>query len=741
MPLIKKTQRPATALLNEALKAKTRNNQISVLSDRVPGLLALESLTEGSENSQKVDEIELATSTDVADAVEDAVDAGGDGVSMESFEAMIGKKDSTQRNNALEAAVIARIAGMAPSAYAKEAYSNDIGYTGGDRLVEDIINRSGAYSVQMATTPAMESFDDSQLVATKDESITYNLAVVQQQEAADLLFKTKVISTDQAAYAMSIPRRQIYNAVARKTKGQVVDWKKRELIEAQLDPTILENNATKLIPSADISDAATYLSPNVTFTTKLAGKDVNTAGVLFGVSYDLLTISNDPGLLSAQVYDHTDGIAPAVSLKTVYVKVSNATTTEVIPFDVTNMPGVDFQAPRQGDQNYLDLFANLKLKFPAAPVTVAGAASTVLAPITATYAVSLNVRIAGRLNLQTGEITEGGLSYANSLGPVITRSTKVELSPTDATYTSLFSPLTFSGDSYFLDAYRTNANLRALGQILDTNRYTERYPIRLHPAIHTQSPIAADKTGMQLDGLIAAARTTASNDAISTALNYVDRLKSVYTNAVEDNTLAIGMEDVGLGMGRFLVRPFYTEAEIDVSSALNSTSSGERYGDIRGLVVNVLREVFSRMIAESGYQAGLEQMVGPGAKPSASIVAHTYLQQYVQLAGDDRLLGDRVTAKVATTPIDTMKDTILMTMNCNECDALNSGLYVYMPELIYTTQVSRGNGNTVMESGVQPRYRHIPVLPVWAKITITGLQSAAEAPTKYVLSSESTTTP
>ena len=141
-------------------------------------------------------------------------------------------------------------------------------------------------------------------------------------------------------------------------------------------------------------------------------------------------------------------------------------------------------------------------------------------------------------------------------------------------------------------AYRTNANRRQRGQLVDQTRYTQFYNVPLRSPICTLHPTAG--TGVEdtsdVEALMLLTRVRIGNEAV-TALLDAARLLSQYI----DSRDPVGIGPDVLGVSRFFVRPTFFQETIDMNLAVDSLKSHERSEDMQSVLVNKIRDYAYRM--------------------------------------------------------------------------------------------------------------------------------------------------
>lgn len=676
--------------------------------DTVGHLVSLESLSDDK----------LETVRHQFDDVKDALRA--------SLESVDGFENLTDVQLAA-GAVAAMAAGDLPT-YAKTAYTNQTISNEGHVVVEPM--RAGPYGkMDYRGEASMEAFDERELRELHAFSVAYNIQAARQNAFGELFYPTVVVTPDQAGLAVSVKRSTVFNAVRHALSGRAMEMKRRHLLEAEADFSILADESTTVVPyvAADNSNLdkfapAAEIAP---WERLIENIPVTTAPLRMGMKIDLLGISQHPGLMQGKLMSIDDNLDARLTLVNTYVKVGNS----FLRFNTERLPTASFQAAHEGEMREMTLaFRNNTLTVTPETTAVDGSLPTELDLIrTGKYTVTLTARATGEADVELGNVivfpgnlevnqvvNEDGLSISLTSGP-------------GQQIAELFA----AAEMKYFDIYatRSNANRRTQGLLVDYMLYTENHLIELGAPISTIAPTSIDRDAAMLTPLVTAARLRNSNNAVTALLNYAAVLKSVAGNATRRVEQIPQIE----GIGRFLITPFYEEKEINLPEVINSVTSHERAADVKAVLIDAIRELAYRMHRDTGYQTALDAVTGTaGQMPELRIGTDSVLMQHLDVQGDPRTAGIGFKHTIASTPDRRMNDTIVITFGRSGVtgpDPLSSGVHAYMPELASTLQVSR-NGATYKEAMVQPRSRHINTLPAMAVIRVKGLQEVLTSKVK-----------
>lgn len=583
-------------------------------------------------------------------------------------------------------------------------------------------------------TPALEAFDERENKETALHTIAYNMQAATQDEFGEALFPTIVVTPEQYGLTISMRLVMVMDDLRRNTSGDAIrNFERKNIIRAAIDPEILRNDTTKIIPVVRDEAEANFVDPALVAPTNIVheGVSVTTAPLAIGAQFDLLGISQTDALLATGTLDTTDAIDPNIVLDALYMSVSGTSggnpLTEVIKLgNLKQVLGTTFTAAPQGNYKQQMLnFVTDSLTINGSTKLANGASSVLLAtPIAAGYQVKLAVTVSGNVNLQTAEtsIIAGKLKVAeirDASNNTIDIKTGV-----GATYAALFNSAVIFG--YDLDARRVNTNRRERGQLLDITFQNVIYGVPLLSPITAPRPPAGPQQdeANYLAGLITTTRVRTSNGAVQALIDAEQTLAAYVASNLGDQQ---EVKPEVLGMGGYLVQAFYEKRTYVAPSVVDSIKSHERALDIQTSLVNIIRDMAYRAYRESGYKAAANAMHGGIAPmPTVIIATDTVIAGYLQVVGDFRTIGAEFNVKVVSTTNKLMKNKILFTFGEfgegreNTPNVLHFGNMAWKPELTLVLPTVR-NGSNAREISVSPSFRHIVHLPILCSIDVSGI--------------------
>lgn len=632
----------------------------------------------------------------------------------------------------LDAGAIVAMASKNPGTYHNLAVNTENGKFSSDAVVVEPCIDGEYGSLDYRLDVGTEAYDERDLRNQIVSSTVFNIAAAQQEEFSEVFYPTVVLTPDQVGLEMTVMPIMVHREIRRKATGEVTDFDKKNLIHATSDYTILESQATKIVP---------YFNPNDSNKDKFVSEDileprevdvdgvaVRTSALAMGVSLDLLGLSQAPGVLNGEVLDSTDSLDSRLGLKKVYLVVNVTSgedvTQSLVIFDTLNLPRSLFNKSSEGMGYEMEL--NFRTDAISLHDGTMDASGNLLADSLVglkTYSLQFKCVITGTANVETGmvEIHTTKIAVDSAYD-----SDGTPIAPSDPGLIAAFDGVDYEVIGYDVDAARTNTNLRTRGLILDTDTITEAHKVGLGAPISVPAPVSSSgRTGVDLKALIAAVRTRTGNNGVTALLNFISRMR-LYSQSLEAGEPTRAVE----GIGRHLIKPVFIEQTLDLRDLVDSEKSSDKAEDIRAAIVEVLRYAAYKMVVDSNYRDALDFDTGGGnTMPKLIIGTDPITARYIIEFGDDRTMSDQFKDfKVVTTTDTRMKDLIVMSFcrDGKDADPLSFGTHVYVPELTSTVQVTR-NGSTSKENQVQPRDVHVNNLPIVAVIHVEGLQEIIES--------------
>ena len=658
--------------------------------------VSMESLSQAEVNSLRVATEELSTS-------------------MESIAAQLDIKGLTaaQRDAAVAAGVIA---GDVPGFFSKAIDQLKVS-TESMSVVSSMVEDGLA-----SRSLAVEAYDERDNRNAAVYSIAYNMQAARQDDFAETLFPTIVVTPDNVGFIITVRLMMVYNELTRNVSGALDQYNKKNIIRAIADPSILKNESTRIVPVNRAQSVANFVASGdvAPFSLNLEGEAIQTAPLKVGKKFSLLGLSQTDALLANGTMDVTDSIDPAIVLQAVYVKVG----ADVVKFVTQDLPLSQFVYSPQNNYRVVVLnFDTTSALLTQASKRVDGSALVDMAAIdTQDWAVRVNLNLSGNVNIETSEtvVYGNGISVASITN---TAGQQVDLtSGAGQTLANLIAGGAIIG--YDLKAYRTNANRRQRGQLIDTTFFSQAYNVAIRSPITAIHPVTADgqSDASDLASLITATRVRTSNAAVTALLDAATMLAS-YVDSRDVNGIG---PDV-LGVGRFYVRPTYVHEAVDMEDIVDSIQSHQRAADIQAALVNKIRDHAYNMYRDSEYKAAADALAGGLAPvPTVIIATDPVIARYLNVVGDLRTLGGEFDVRVVSSLDRRVAGKIFVTFGVFDesrnttPNPLNFGNMAWTPEVTVTLPISR-NGQISKETAVQPRFLHVVHLPVLAVIEVANI--------------------
>lgn len=569
---------------------------------------------------------------------------------------------------------------------------------------------------------SLEAYDERENRNAVVYSIAYNMQSARQDEFGETHFPTLVVTPDNAGFGITVNLMMVYDAIERKITGTFEDFKKKNIIRAVADASVLRKEQTKIVPVHRAQSASKFVGAGVVapHAISLEGESITTAPIAVGVKVDLLGLSQTDTLVAAGLMDMTDTIDPAVSLTNVYAVIG----VDVLKFTVANLPMSNFTYSTQNNYRVMQLnFGTTSVLVNKNTKQADGSALVELASVvTNDLIVRLELALTGSVNIETGECSVfGNVVAVHSVQDNTGTLLDLAAAPSAAIVADVAAGH-IAG--YDLLAFRTNMNRRQRGQLIDVTKFTQLYNVPLRSPITTIHPINTDGStdASDVQALITATRIRTSNEAVTALLNSAALLREYI-----DSRDVVGAGPDIMGVGRFFVRPTYFSENLDMSLIVDSIKSHERAADTQAALVNKIRDYAYRMYRDSEYKAAADAIQG-GIAPVPVVVIGTdpVLARYLNVSGDLRTLGGEFDVRIVNTLDSRMAGKIIVTFgvfdeNRNVApNPLNFGNMVWGPELVLTANISRGN-TISKETVVQPRFLFVTHAPIMTVLTVDNV--------------------
>ncbi|ANH52097.1 putative major capsid protein [Erwinia phage vB_EamM_RAY] len=594
-----------------------------------------------------------------------------------------------------------------------------------------LVSGSRYGSANMKQGYGTEAFEQAQsFVPQQNATVEYNLKAAKQDAVGEAFFPTTTLTPNDIGLSVTVPVDIVEPFIKHKANGEVTDWQRKKLINAMRDPTILRNDAIKLIPyrPLDGSNDAQFAVGVPKFNEIQGGEEVPTGALKPGIKIGFMGLCSTPSLVQAGALEASDQIDTGARLQYIWIEVANASgTKELFKLRTDHLDRSTFQKSQEGDKFETSLdFSNITIALNDLNKTTDNTDSALLAPlVTSGQQAILALDIKGTMNHEKGSLVVNSLTNP-SIIRVYDTVAKEDANTKSGALRDAIDALTITFKGYFVRANLRNSNFRTREQRVDRQTSVYKYMVQLGAPITAIAPVTdawGPKESIAVETLSNATYARNSAMAISRLLDYVETIRDA---GVTNNGLWQRYDENSIeGVGKAVVDPWYGEGSFDISKVVNGVKSSQTRDDVSEKILNILRTYAYRMNAESGYNVAL-QMLYNEVQPTLVIATDNIIAQYLMEVGDLRTAGISFKVHVATTNNIEMRGKIIMTlsrMKSGGLDLLTFGMHLWVPEIVATVNVMR-NGTYIEETMVQPRNLHVVVCPIVANITITGLEEA-----------------
>lgn len=616
-----------------------------------------------------------------------------------------------------EAGIVAAFAAAAPRDYlARKAVSAQEVTTAYGEGAVLVSTGSSSVSERRVST---EAFDEQANRNAMSYSMAYNVQAARQNEFGETFFPTVVQAPDQVGYVVSAKLIEVIDTQRRAISGDVQNFNYRNVIKAEIDATILQDEITRLYPVLR-TESEKYLLKDLDSVVDLQGEAVTTAPYAINQKFSILGLSQTDVALAAGIQDESDAVDSAAKLTAVYVDLGSG---KIVKFNTKNTPTAAFNYSVQGNVRLLQLAFNTNTLTLTKDTKLVDGTALPSAILTAVGdgSARLSVGVYGSIQQQEGTTQ---LSANNITLEKLVDADGAKLATTAGAGAALVTALANAKVvGYDLYAHRTNSNRRNRGQLINTRDINYVYNVPVLSPITAIRPVAnSDQNDASLlQSLVYTTRVRANNSAVTKLLETREYLKEYCSSAV-----AVTDDVEMLGVAAKLVTPVYDEVVLDVAAQTDSLKSSDRADDVVGLLINQIRDMAYRMYQTSGFQAAADALAGGTAvKPTVLVGTDPTIHRYLTLNGDTRTFGDAFNFKIVSTLDTRMIGKIAISFGKEVSDGtpdpLHFGNMAWRPEMTLMLPMVR-NGANVMELTVQPMFEHIPNLPILGWVEVSGIK-------------------
>lgn len=594
---------------------------------------------------------------------------------------------------------------------------------------------SGMFSRPDMINYNAESYANQGGEAYRAMSVDFNFGAATQDEFGEAFYRTVVIDPQEGRINLKIDIPLVYdlyehNGPAGKTYGDLY----RSAIHAYVDDSILAQTVTKLVPNADLTDFSGVFVPTGLVgnrTVEVAGESRTTRPLKVGQNISLLASAN--AVNAANKFDATDTIAGLEVSSVVYQVGSVNTGGAGLELKVANSAATGFIPAQAGVETDYQL-QNLPVHFVVTADTKL-ANGNLLSSLTGweflgttVKSVSFSQSLQGRSNFQTGSVNVGSIDAKVTIGAVLNIDGD-KILESDADYADIKAAVeTLLLSGWYPDATATNLNRRKQGRLMDIVTPERNIPIIFGQPMSVIAPTLTNglygtEQFRSIENLTKLVRVVNSNTAVIQLMNDFAGIYSVHDKELDftDTTLP--------GLAHLYMRPWAELIEADMVALTQGTSSADVRRNIEAVLLNIILSQTTRAFKETRLSAAASWFAPVDYKPLVVIGTDPELVNFINLQGDPRILGSHFSYKLVSTPNLRMNNLIVWTFSRENpatpeaLDPLESGIFAWVPEMVGTATITRGQSTNV-EAIVVPRSRHFKNVPIMGMIRVKNLQQA-----------------
>lgn len=570
----------------------------------------------------------------------------------------------------------------------------------------------------------------------QEHSCVFNAGAATGDAVTRLIAPTVLFSPSESGLLCTVEILYIQDDALHDVSGNIIDFKRKSLVHALADPTILGSFSRKAVPIVRTGTNAS--TDKFVPTAEIAYRQIeldgeaHTTGVLkTGVEVDFIGITQTNAMVAKGAAGVSEALNPVGSVEALYVKLDTAKWLR-IPTSIYS--SASFRKAPTGMQSAMvmsldttvllqgttKLTNGTELKASIPELDEANNANGDL------YKVYMRIGATGDADINSGTVSVIGTRWKvvsiidNNGDPIDLAAGEgaaivTALEGNDTTQTKC------RVQGYDGDFTLANLNHKRRNKLISSIQYREDMYVSFLEPISCPREVGAVRSPSEAKTLIKIIRVLQNNAAIKFLLESSERIDTWTETAMPDQ-----LPD-SLGLMRYLVTPTNVTGTVDVADVVIGLSSAERFADISAVFVNAVRNAIYNMWSESDMAGVWTTMGKDGEKPRIGIVADQLLVQYLVTLGDDRLLGDMFDVVVVGTPNVTMKGKIKAFLSRpitnNKCDCTNLGHMALAPEAVMNLDLPV-NGGVENVLSVYPRFRFILTNPVMASLEFENADAA-----------------
>jgi len=568
----------------------------------------------------------------------------------------------------------------------------------------------------------IENFDREDLSKSMLFGIVYHTIATQQDPVIELFYPLIPTDSDKKAFTLSIRVTSIMKTVTRNRNGDPVKFDKKPILKNLGDDDLFGADVNKLVPIYTTDGANKFLDVpgSKRVVTIGSGEKVTTAPLKVGTEIDLAGISQSDELVAKGLMDETDSLTGVLNVEALYLEVKGQDAngndvTEYFREDISAAP-VTFIPTGTGDSRDLDIEdGSVVVKLTAGQLVNLAGSSTAIKAFTdlpSGTVVNVRLKVKGDANADTCGIQVYGISA--ELDSVVT-STGIELPADDEKVVAVKDVIdNTSIVAYDVEAYGANKNLRFQPQQLVDNTYTFQYRVPVKTKAMEKTPVVDNSELGSLLGQVSVTQIALTKEGVKALTTAVDSIN------------AISSANKPVSPSGYMFNSYAIKDSFSINDILNSIESSKKEGDVKTALKLKIRDYAIAMNKASGYRR-VFRTVFNGQKPTVIVGVGENLASYVEGFSDELF-----NYKVEISDEKTLANKIFLSFGDfsgkrnKEPSVFGFGFTGYVVTPTFTVTRSSG-GSIVNESFVLGAYKHFRTLDVLVDVTVSGLESIADA--------------
>lgn len=657
-------------------------------------------------------------------------------------------------DNQVKAAVLASTMTLKPDLYGSRLRDSFKALNSGGSGVtvtnlEDISSGINLDGEELIGTMNLESFDGQNLKAVNYITIALAAATAKQDDFAEMFFPLIVMGPADAFYEMKIEIDNLIKDYRHITAdGMKFRENKKVLLKSLYDNDLLNENRLAIMPFKDNDPAGDVLLIGAEYGTEVNDEEFTTAPYKFNKSIDIFAVTNTAGeAAKGNIPDFTDALDRSIALTNLYVGFGDAADNHFAKFNLDFMPRRHFNIPPEGHNKELIVNFNGRLAINSKNTKdfkndASGTDYLMGDTIGAgdEYNIVIDVTVNGSVRTDTSiiKLTHSAIELVS----VKRASDNVAITDFENGIGADIAAqvATFKLAGYDLDVSVTNSNFRKRSIMLQSESETFRFPCRFKSGINVYKPVFNimgednDAMAATIEKQALAVSAIASVGAVNTLIKFADKLNDLNNNGVLQSSTMFTKTPA-----MYAVQPWQHREAMSVQSIVDSLESSDKRENIAAAITNKIADTVTTMGIESNYFNVYEKLY-PGKRKTVVIGTDPYIASYLgkqlqtsvnaTVTSNTFSLTHDTDAVIVSTANPLMAGKLMVTFTVidnpnrnTNADILSFGYGLYTPPFNREVQVTKSN-STFKELHVNPRFDHIPNLPILAEFHIDGIKEA-----------------